>query len=639
VTARRLSGHSIHPFTSSSPSTSYLRGSPSGMTQGPSPTLAPRPAIAHSSSIGRTSSFLSQSGRSFTHAQLANMHPSSASPPVTGAMSREHLPLGSSPNAAQPTSPSSLSFSKQPLPRSLSGRPPYTAQGSSPFIPGSFERDSTMPVSGQPHQVVRKYSSTLGQGQRARVSSYGSSGGEGSSVPTTGNQNLLRRSSTRMSTESGLRHSLETPDPAAINVPDDDDIQSFLKTLDSLPQPPSLAAQAATSRARQPSASSSLSNTSLRQANSPQPSNSPSPLPTGAGALAARTPVTRAQVDDAVRRMTGSFATHAKSLEQSRIMPPLSPDEISPRFDPSPSNRSSSGTTSVGLLTASRPLPASRRVSPSALHGPTDSSSPPTGRSASVKKNSPLSGEPLQPPTPGPPYRPGPDPRAVQTALPSSPPPVSAATQAKAAARSLPIGQAPLAEDSPVPVRAGHPTSGFLSPQPTGSSKRDTSATNQSQRRGPVLLRGGFDGRSQSPSQSKAGQRQSVSPSRSPIRDFSRLAVAAGPSRIPASISAGGGVGAVGGGEHHAEAELNGWRRYRSEQRIQMAGTTNAAPGQQGTGVRRQSVGTANVLESAATGAERVTGSAGAGAEGAQGQRTAPSSLGRYRDKGSGGDE
>lgn len=68
-----------------------------------------------------------------------------------------------------------------------------------------------------------------------------------------------------------------------------------------------------------------------------------------------------------------------------------------------------------------------------------------------------------------------------------------------------------------------------------------------------------------------------------------------------------------------------------------MAGARGAPPGQEGIGVRRQSVGAANVLESAAAGAERATGPVGAGAEGGQGQRTAPSSLGRYRDQGSGG--
>jgi autophagy-related protein 13 len=531
-----------------------------------------------------------------------------------------------------------LSFSKQPLPRSLSGRPPYTStQGSSPFIPGSFERDSPIPssASSQPPQIIKRYSSSLGQSQRARVSSYGSSAGEGTSVPGSQPQNLLRRSSTRMSTESGLRHSLETPDPAGVNVPDDDDIQSFLKTLDSLPQPPSLAAQAATTRARQPSASSSLSNTntSIRQASSPLQTSSAGATGTGPGTGTGRAPVTRAQVDDAVRKMTGSFAASTKTLEQSNVM-------SSTRLDTTLSNRSTSATApSVGLLTASRPSPVPRRVSPASLSAQagrrssiddTASSSPPVGRSASVKKNSPLSGEPLQPPTPGPvidrPLARAPveaDSQAVQTALPQSPPPT--ASQMKSTARSLPAGPAPLAQDSPVPIpgRPGLPASGFLSPQPTGSaSKRDTIA-GTSQRRGPVLLRGGFDGRSQS------GQRHSTSPSRSPIRDFSRLAVGPGSGiaapRIPASTSVGVGIS----GEQHAEAELIGWRRYRSEQRIQMAGGRDVPPLEEGVGgVRRQSMGAGNALGSGGT---MVQESKGDDARRGQGQRTAPSSLGRYR--------
>jgi len=581
VAARRLSGHSIHPFTSASPSTSNLRGSPS-YAQGPSPTLAPRPSIAHSSSIGRTSSFLSQSGRSFTHAQLAHMYTGSTSPPVTGAMSREHLPLGTSPQPPL-VSPTSLSFSKQPLPRISSARQPsYTGQ--SPFIPSSLERDNSMPPpSSTGHgSIPKRYPSSLStsQGQR-RVGSYGSSGGESGSVGGPHghgqSQNLLRRSSTRMSTESGLRRSLEKEEQ--VNVPDNDDIQSFLKTLDTLPQPPSLAVQA--SRARIPSASSSLSNTSIPQQ---------SPIL----AQSTRAPITRAQVDDAVRRMTGSFAITTKALEGSSVMPRTT----SPGSGSAPTNNRA---PSVGLLSASRPSTAPRRVSPASLaHGQSDANSLGSG---SVKRNSPLSGAPFQPPPP-----PSVSDQAAQTALPPSPPPL-APTRSRSAARSLPAGPGPVADPSIPP----HPRSGFLSPQPTGSGSR-TEGRPSSQRRGPVLLRGGFEGRSQSTTH----QRLSTSPSRSPIRDYPRLGTVSGfavPRSGSTSTSAGTGVVQ---GESQAEAELIGWRRYRSEQRIaNRAGARETET----EGIRRQSAGAGDILEDDT--------SQGKG----KGGLTAPSSLGRSRSR------
>lgn len=687
ITARRLSGHSIHPFTSSSPSTSYLRSSPSGVPQGPSPTLQSRPSIAHSGSVGRTSSFLSQSGRSFTHAQLANMYPSSGSPPVTGAMSREHLPLGSSPDYAQPPiSPSSLSFSKQPLPRSVSGRPPYSQpSGSSPFIPGSLERENVIPspTGQQPPQTIKRYSSSLSQ-RAGRVSSGGSSGdtpGPGvasGSVPgSVGQSNLLRRTSTR---ESGLRHSHEASQPgASILVPDNDDIQSFLKTLETLPQPPTLAAQTASSRARLPSTSSSVSNTSIPQSPSPLQTSSTGPQPSNT--FAGRTPMTRKQVDDALKRMTGSFAVNARTLEQSSIMP-ISADTSrshsqylggtqSPPFRPDSMSRTSSGNTpSVGLLTASRPTPISRRVSPASL-GQTDqtrpiSTGPPSapgsgpsslGRSSSVKKNSPLSGAPLQPPVPSYQYQApsqvqssaaksaaeaqsrDPDPEAVGTALPPSPPRTTSPSRPKSSARSLPAGPAPLAEDSPIPSRSQRP-SGFLSPQPTGSglgigsASRAESAsgsirTGSAQRRGPVLLRGGFEGRptSKSSQSQNLGQgqgqtqsaRQSVSPSHSPIRDFSRL------TSPRTAVS----------GEDQAVQALGSWKRYRSpnpnfESRPMAVEPETSDPSASpstsaSASTRRQSTGAGVVLdhETSRAGSSRLAG-----------QRTAPGSLGRQREEG-----
>lgn len=689
ITARRLSGHSIHPFTSASPSTSYLRSSPSVVPQGPSPTLQSRPSIAHSGSVGRTSSFLSQSGRSFTHAQLANMYPSSGSPPVTGAMSREHLPLGSSPDYAQPPiSPSSLSFSKQPLPRSVSGRPPYAQpSGSSPFIPGSLERENIIPspTCQQPPHTIKRYSSSLSQ-RAGRVSSGGSSGDPGpgtgvasGSVPgSVGQNNLLRRTSTR---ESGLRHSHEASQPgASVIVPDNDDIQSFLKTLEALPQPPTLAAQSASSRARLPSTSSSISNPSIPQSPSPLQTSSTGPQPSNT--FAGRTPMTRKQVDDALKRMTGSFAVNARTLEQSSVMP-VSADTSrshsqylggteSPPFRPDSMSRTSSGNTpSVGLLTASRPTPMSRRVSPASL-GQTETQTRPIstgpssapgsgpsslGRSVSVKKNSPLSGAPLQPPATSyqhqaqaPPqvHSPAvesagatqsrdPDPEAVGTALPPSPPRTSSPTRLKSSARSLPAGPAPLAEDSPIPSRSQRP-SGFLSPQPTGSglgigsANRAESAAGSvragsAQRRGPVLLRGGFEGRptSQSKQSQNQGQgqtqsaRQSVSPSHSPIRDFSRLT-------SPRTAAP---------GEDQAVQALGSWKRYRSPnpnfEARPMAVEPDPSDTSASASTRRQSTGAGEgvILDQETS---RASNSRLAG------QRTAPGSLGRQREERQEGD-
>lgn len=623
------------------------------------------------------------------------MHPSSASPPVTGAMSGEHLPLGSSPgNGQPPISPSNLSFSKQPLPRSMSGqggRPPYNqSTGSSPFIPSSLERESIIHIPTSANQqlshVTKRYSSSLSQ-RAGRIGSQGSSAetagapGGGNSVPgSIGQSNtLLRRTSTR---ESGLRHSHEAPPPGTVTtVPDDDDIQSFLKTLEALPQPPSLAAHAASSRARLPSASSSISNTSVPQSSSPLQTSSTGPQPTSA--FAGRTPMTRKQVDDALKRMTGSFTANARTLEQSSIMPTSTDvsrshsqvlagsQSQSSRTDVAPSNRSSLGSSpSVGLLTASRPSPVPRRVSPASL-GQTDHHSRPInaaqhpsisgsgqpsslGRSSSVKKNSPLSGVPLQAPPSHtlPPHSPprtkpqppllsqrqrDPDPEAVQTALPPSPPRTTSPTKPKGAARSLPAGPAPLAEDSPIPSRSQRP-SGFLSPQATGtgsgsgSANRTESASasiraGSAHRRGPVLLRGGFDGRPTSTARSS--QRQSVSPSHSPIRDFSRLTSP----RIAAT------------GEDQAVQALGSWKRYRSANfdtrppipldpsseaaSTRPAATATTTVGTTGGGSipRRQSTGTEALLDNQARTTTQGTG-------GGAGQRTAPSSFGRQREEG-----
>jgi len=464
ITARRLSGHSIN--MSSSPSTSLLRSTPP-FAQNPQ-SISQRPG----SSIGRTSSFLSQSGRSFTHAQLANMSP----------------PVGSSPPFHSPHSPSSLSFTKQPIPRSLSSRTQYVPPSStSPIIPGSLERDLApgQPGSGgQGPQLIKRYSSSFSRPSRLAGSH---SSAEGVPVgtpigPSINSQSLLRRTSTRTSQESALRYSA-TPSG------DDDEIQAFLKTLDTLPQPPSLAAQAVqASRSHMPSTSSSLSNPSNSATPSPLQASNNSPN-AHVGHIHGRAPLTRAQVDDQLRKMAGSFNVNTSKMVEStsHTEPP-----VTRQATPGSRSGTDSNVPSVGLLTASRPASSPRQLS--------RASSPPRTtirRYPSAKAGSPLASEPSHVP------------------LPESPAPSTrtALSPRQPAARSLPgAGSTPLIDKDALPTRTTAPSTETMSPQTVGVSYESRSTA----RRGPVLLRGGFESRMTRPNPSS-------SPSHSPIRDFARL--------------------------------------------------------------------------------------------------------------------
>lgn len=714
VIARRLSGHSIHPFTSTSPATSVLRSTPPA-----GQTTSIRPGLPHSGSIGRTSSFLSQSGRSFTHAQLANMYPSSGSPPITGAMSGHQLHQGLS-----PTSPSSLSFSKQPVPRTVSGRSTYqTPPGSSPFIPGSLERDYTGPSpTGQTPHLIKRYSSSLSQ-RPARSPAPGSQGspGEVPSLPgsvggTMGG--LLRRTSTRVSTESGLRNSLDSGSRPAITVPDDDDIQAFLKTLDALPQPPSLAAQAAhSSRAYLPSTSSSLSVPSVPPSPSGAALQGSGGSPGQSGPIPNRTPMTRAQVDDALRRMTGSFTQNTRTFEASVSASASASASLSPSVSasqnelrgpqivsrdtstaasgstnvsgqPSPSPVSpASATPAVGLLTASRPgsvmgighglssrraAPVSIPRRPSAGQAGPHSGGTSLGRSASVKNSSPLSGAPIgagQSSSMLPPDESGTatgqeDPNVIASKAPETtpqayriPPLHPSPRTLKATARSLPGAATALsAEDVPTPLysvdasnesqyqsqrqrevypglglaiyphvypaapgrssrgpssvqsTASTPGLGVLSPESTGAAAAVPMATSASEsnpinpnsatrsgvsRRGPVLLRGGFEGRQSYSSGANGGGNGvgrsgmvspgTTTPSHSPVREYGRLitlsSLSAGAGGVGGSAATGssatatqGYTSASGGGRVLGG---NSWRRYKSA-----SGIGSSAPAQ-----------------------------------------------------------
>ncbi|WWC92193.1 uncharacterized protein L201_007147 [Kwoniella dendrophila CBS 6074] len=557
VAARRLSGHFIQPFASASPSTSLLRSTPPQAYVGsPVPTTSSaRPVIGNSrpSSVGRTSSFLSQSGRSFTHAQLANMYAGSASPPVTGAMSGVgvQIPATSPPPGQSTISPSSLSFTKQPVPRSISGRPYYmTPSASSPFIPESLERESSLSSNTGPPGIIKRYSSSLSQRSGRAVSgpaggvsphntggSQGSSAGEGS-LPSSSvaiGQSLLRRTSTR---ESGLRHSLEGPSISAssrLPAPDEDDIQAFLKTLDALPQPPSLAAHAiqSSSRSHQPSTSSSLSAPSIPLTPSPLlTSHSGSPSSGGGAAYGGRVPMTRQQVDEELKRMAGSF-----SLNTPPSFAPNSSSAIESGIS-SPARGSGSNSTnpsSIGLLSASRPSSASRRAIPIGLSQNEQERRPSYRRQTSGEKSplGPGSSSGLNVLSPY--YSRSPATASPMTALKSADNlnqhPTSQLTSGNCAARSLPgRGRDVTVLDeehiSSNPLRsAGMPSSssggvggiGNLSPQTTGgTSNTNTNIDSVRSRRGPVLLRGGFG----EPASNNSYRPSSYSsPSHSPVRD------------------------------------------------------------------------------------------------------------------------
>lgn len=472
-TARRLSGHSVN--MSSSPSTSLLRSTPP-FAQNPQ-NIVQRPG----SSVGRTSSFLSQSGRSFTHAQLANMSP----------------PIGASPPVHSPHSPSSLSFTKQPIPRSLSSRAQYIPTSSTPPITsGSMEKESIASQSGsagQGPQLLKRYSSSISRPSRLAGSHNSAEGvlAGPSCGPNINSQSLLRRTSTRASQESALRYSAT---PGA----DDDDIQAFLKTLDTLPQPPSLAAQAVqASRSHMPSTSSSLSNPSASATPSPLQASNNSPS-SHAGHISGRTPLTRAQIDDQLRKMAGSF-----NVNTGKMVDSTSNAANASSRQPTPTSNSGSGSNapSIGLLTASRPASTPRRTSLA--------SSPPCPsyrRHPSYKTGSPLAAEPSHvplPESPGPELRKAPSPR-------------------QPAARSLPgSGSTPFVDKDPLPARTTAPPTEIVSAQTTDNST-GTNESRASGRRGPVLLRGGFEGRTNKTNTSS-------SPSHSPIRDFAKLGPA--PSR------------------------------------------------------------------------------------------------------------
>jgi autophagy-related protein 13 len=230
-----------------------------------------------------------------------------------------------------------------------------------------------------------------------------------------------------------------------------------------------------------------------------------------------RTPLTRAHVDDMLKRMVGSFSVAAEQTPSHSVVssgvpsrppsqpsrPPSQPSRppSQPSRPPSQPSRPTSHSsrpashltsrgesytsersitiTGPGLLSASRPSPPQAGLSPRS-------------------KDSPLPGSSL---------RHGSFPRSG--ALPFAAPAHLTANPAGAgaigAARSLPAATREEARDALTPLSTP------LSP-PSGLSPQTTGSTDTSRRRGPVLVRGGFG--------TASAKATSPSPSHSPVRAY-----------------------------------------------------------------------------------------------------------------------
>lgn len=495
ISYRRLSAHSFQPFQSysASPSASILRnltgvsGTPgaSGTPGTPGTPASGRAIPGLPSSAGRQSSFLSQSGRSYSAAQMAHLQGASASPPVGGLL------VGGSPPPFAP--PSSLSFSKQAVPRQYS----YGMQStSSPFVPSSLDRDSAVPT---PPALPKRYSSSLSHHRRSMGGSPQETHGLPSSV------GLVKRPSAR---ESGLRHSLDDPRP---DGPESDDVHAFLRALDSWTPPPSLAPRGSSSSI--PTTQSSATPNPAVTITAPTlGSTGPSPaMGSGSGSATsgARVPLTRTHVDDMLKRMAGSFGPGTTAASAS--VEPSRPPSL-----PSSSRRDSSGSAEDQAYQAAgvRPLPIGGEL----MSGPKPPSvgSPRVASLRTEAAGSPAtgSGSPGSLPRGSLPRASGSLPRAPALAsTPEEPPSLGAA-------RSLPTGPAKTPSlpkmggttpGSPFPSRHSglsitNSRPALLSPQTTGGTTR----------RGPVLVRGGFG----APSASSKASTSSSSPSQSPVREY-----------------------------------------------------------------------------------------------------------------------
>lgn len=326
-----------------SPSGSAYRSSPLAAGIRPSTSIEGRPGGP--ASFTRPSSMLSQSGRSFT--QMYESRPRLQSLLTSGGASQQAVASTSTAAAGSPGSyraPSSLSpISSSSLQRAALGvRPPLAATGSpTPPILEAREEMSNFQQGAAAPQMIKRYSSSFGQRSRLASGSLGaaspaahspgrSSGDPGSLLTDsaiTSHYGSLRRTASRNS--SGLvgpaasrsgGGGIGGGQGSVITAHDSDDINRFLRTLESLPRPSSIAATGGISPFPpavpfSPSPSSP-SASSPRQAPSDSPSGPSDPSPRSSGQLRKRW--TRGQVDDALRKMADSFTA------------------ISPAFSPRP---------------------------------------------------------------------------------------------------------------------------------------------------------------------------------------------------------------------------------------------------------------------------------------------------------------
>ncbi|GHJ85175.1 hypothetical protein NliqN6_1577 [Naganishia liquefaciens] len=424
------------------------------------------------SSLQRPSSYLSQSGRSFTQINSAlhaspsqgesprprlqsllsspagmvalggtGMSPSPGTPPFLGAGFR----TSSSPSTSY-TRPSSFGS------RGLSMLGPNTGSPTPP-IPESHEGGDEQPRSvGASTSVtgsrnMRRYSSSFGQGQipQRRPSSWlgagsttssgdpgslvfgASSRGEGSGAES---RRLSARGPEgfdgRRSSVTSLSRSHATPSHAEKEA-----INDFLRTLDILAEPPE----------------SAWGNSTAQTGSQDRSEQDTPPLPTSRSSNSEvyRRPLTKSQVDEALRRMAGSYT------------PPF----------PAPSAGTSPRSLALPKLTATPPTASERPLggSPQSLL---------QRHSSSVKSSSPLAGEPIRG------YR-------IRSSLDTT------ASQSESTSASA---ASSVHEPTVEPLTFGKTRSAQYADKPYvesgGISIRSSDATESDKRRGTVLLRGGF---------------------------------------------------------------------------------------------------------------------------------------------------
>lgn len=367
ITRRRSSLAMQAPTTGAtpSPSGSAYRSSPLAAGVRPSSSVEGRQA-----SYTRPSSMLSQSGRSFT--QMYESRPRLQSL-LTSGSSQQPAAAGSPGSYRAPSSLSPISSSS--LQRAALGvRPQLTAGSPTPPILETHEEGPAAP------QMIKRYSSSFGQRSRLASGSLGaspaahspgrSSGDPGSLMTDsaiTSHYGSLRRTASRNS--SGLGPAASRGQGSVITAQDSDDINRFLRTLESLPRPSSIAATGGISPSPPPAtfshSPSSPSTSSPRQAPSDSPSGPSDPSPRSSGNLRKRW--TRGQVDDALRKMADSFTA---------LSPAFSPRTTVEGLPPTSSRASPLGSPqSSGQPAPTRPREPRRVVQ--SLPGPQAEKRPP----------------------------------------------------------------------------------------------------------------------------------------------------------------------------------------------------------------------------------------------------------------------